>query len=66
MDAQDVPSEQPAEEPGIRCRRCGCRDLRVRNTIPLPDGSIRRYRICRHCQTTVTTHERGGVDDKKT
>jgi transcriptional regulator NrdR family protein len=65
MDAQDVPEEQPPEEPGIRCRKCGCRDLRIRNTIPRFDGSILRYRVCRHCGTTITTVERAGTNQGK-
>ena len=42
---------------GIACRKCGCRHLETRNTIPLGDGSCRRYKVCRHCGTTVRTRE---------
>ena len=41
----------------VRCRKCGCRHLETRNTIPLGDGSCRRYKVCRHCGTTVRTIE---------
>ncbi len=43
-------------KPGIACPRCGCRDLRVRNTRRT-DHAIRRYRVCRHCGRTITTSE---------
>jgi DNA-directed RNA polymerase subunit RPC12/RpoP len=43
---------------GVRCQHCGCRDLRVQTTEPLPNGCIRRYRVCRACGHHVTTVER--------
>lgn len=46
-----------ADGPGIHCPRCYCSDLRVRNTVRLPGGFVRRYRVCRHCGRTVTTLE---------
>lgn len=45
------------DQPGIRCPRCGCCDLRTTHTIRQP-GSVKRYRRCRHCGRRVTTYER--------
>lgn len=42
---------------GISCPRCGCCDLRTRRTMRVREGMIRRYRECRHCGRTMTTHE---------
>ena len=42
---------------GLECRHCGCRDLRVDHTTRA-DGTIIRYRRCRHCGRRVTTCER--------
>jgi hypothetical protein len=42
---------------GIACPRCGCQDLRTTKTMRVRDGMIRRYRSCRHCGRTMTTHE---------
>jgi transcriptional regulator NrdR family protein len=47
-------SDEPA---GIRCRGCGCQDLRVTKVMRVRDGMIRRYRECRNCGRTMTTHE---------
>jgi hypothetical protein len=41
---------------GVLCPRCGCADLRVRNTR-YSMGRIVRYRECRHCGRRVTTYE---------
>lgn len=47
---------KPAE-PGIQCPKCGCRHFEVRNTVPKRNGTIVRYRVCRHCGKVVTTRE---------
>ena len=41
---------------GVVCPRCGCADLRVRNTRH-SRGRIVRYRECRHCGRRLTTYE---------
>ncbi len=41
---------------GIACPRCGCADLRVRNTR-YSFGRTVRYRECRHCGRRITTYE---------
>ena len=41
---------------GVVCSRCGCADLRVRNTR-YSMGRIIRYRECRHCGKRLTTYE---------
>jgi hypothetical protein len=43
---------------GIRCPKCGCRDLRVTHVRNAPDGSRWRRRVCRHCGTARNTYER--------
>jgi hypothetical protein len=48
------------ENQGVRCRKCGCRHLLTRNTIPIGDGACRRYKVCRNCGTVVRTVERTG------
>jgi transcriptional regulator NrdR family protein len=45
------------DDVGIACPRCGCRDLRTTKTMRVREGMIRRYRACRHCGRTITTHE---------
>jgi transcriptional regulator NrdR family protein len=45
------------ESVGIACPRCGCCDLRTTKTMRVREGMIRRYRECRHCGRTMTTHE---------
>ncbi len=45
------------DQVGIRCRRCGCQDLRTTHTRRVRDGMIRRYKECRHCGSRLTTHE---------
>lgn len=42
---------------GIACPRCGCQQLRTTKTMRVREGMIRRYRECRHCGRTMTTHE---------
>lgn len=47
-----------AGEPlGLKCRECGCCDLRVYYTRGTKDGRVRRVRKCRHCGTEKTTFE---------
>jgi len=50
-------ADEPAAEPGLRCRKCGCRDLRVYYTRR-KNGRIVRRRRCRHCGTLTTTTEK--------
>ena len=47
---------------GIICPKCGCRDWRVMDSVALPNGNIRRYRVCRHCGKRIRTIER--IDPK--
>lgn len=42
---------------GLECPHCGCRHFLTRNTIPLRDGRIKRYKVCRHCGRVTTTFE---------
>lgn len=52
------------DAPGLSCRACGCRDLRVYRTVPLPNGKIRRERRCRNCdQMLLTTEKPAGGED---
>ena len=44
-------------EPGIECRKCGCRHFYVIYTRKRL-GKIMRRRQCRHCGKRVTTFER--------
>jgi hypothetical protein len=48
------------DKTGIRCRKCGCRHLETRNTKHLAKGVCRRYKVCRHCGTTIRTEEKIG------
>lgn len=55
------PSGKPnpkAENVGLQCRKCGCRHFVVARTVPLKNGSIRRYRYCRNCGKAMHTTER--------
>ncbi len=59
MPHQEAPRRTwpPKESPkGVVCPRCGCADLRVRNTR-YAVGRIVRYRQCRHCGKRITTYE---------
>lgn len=61
MDEQpqyQATDEQHEPERGLRCPDCGCGDLRVYYTRPLPDGRIRRVRLCRNCARKVMTTEK--------
>jgi len=42
---------------GIRCRKCGCADVRVWYTRP-GDGVVKRMRMCRNCGEKFPTHEK--------
>ena len=44
-------SDAPQAPIGLACPRCGYRDLRVRNTVRLPNGTVRCYRVCPYCGT---------------
>jgi len=57
--------EKPVDDLGFRCRKCGCADLRVRRTVRLPNGRVRRYRYCRNCGTPKTTIEVSVGDVKR-
>jgi len=48
-------------EVGIRCRRCGCRHLRVLYTRPTIKGRLLRRRECRNCGYRMTTYETSTV-----
>jgi uncharacterized protein YcfJ len=50
---------------GLRCPRCHCPDSRVTNSYPLPNGTKRRRRECRHCQRSFFTVEVPSVDAAK-
>ena len=41
---------------GVRCRKCGCRDLHVLHVYDVR-GQKRRKRQCRHCGHKFTTAE---------
>jgi len=58
MDDTATRKKWPAEDcrSGVVCPRCGCADLRVRNTR-YSMGRIVRYRECRHCGRRLTTYE---------
>lgn len=47
---------------GVRCSKCHCVQFRapgaIRNTRPMKDGSIKRYRKCRNCGHVWVTYER--------
>jgi hypothetical protein len=45
------------DERGLICKKCGCRDFRVKHTRPGTE-SIRRERECRHCGRVVWTCEK--------
>ncbi len=47
----------PSSESGLRCRDCGCRELRVIYMRKAPLGRVRRRRECRHCGKRTTTYE---------
>lgn len=51
---------------GLKCRACGCRDLRVVNTYPFTDGKKVRRRQCRHCGLIVRTCEAIEADESAT
>ncbi len=57
MSAPRQDAAPPASPPlGIICRECGCRDLRVVQTIR-DTNRVRRRRVCRHCGTSQMTTE---------
>lgn len=57
MSTPEKPDGERTEE-GLVCPECGCRDLRVSNTVPIWGQRIRRYRYCRHCGHRVVTTEK--------
>jgi transcriptional regulator NrdR family protein len=56
--AEPTPAASQEPQPGLRCRGCGCGDLRVIYTRHRPGGKILRRRECRHCKKRFTTFER--------
>jgi transcriptional regulator NrdR family protein len=54
----DAKSDTPIEDRGLRCRKCGCRDLRVVYTRPAGGAKVIRRRECRYCGQRLTTSER--------
>ncbi len=53
-----TPGEQKPDEPrGLQCRVCGCQHLEVTHTEKLPNETIRRRRVCRHCGARHVTFE---------
>jgi predicted nucleic acid-binding Zn-ribbon protein len=46
-----------ADKIGIACPKCGCKDLRVTNSLPSANGSRRRRRVCRNCGRVFYTNE---------
>lgn len=58
LSPEAVPEKPEPEPPGLVCRECGCRDLRVWRTTRLKNGTVRRERYCRNCGTKKITFER--------
>ncbi len=55
--AEQVAAKAAGDAAGLECRKCGCRDFRVKYTRPKA-GTIMRRRACRHCGTLITTFEK--------
>jgi len=55
---RDWLANQEDDGKGVRCMKCGCRDLRVSHVRDAPDGSRWRRRVCRNCGTARNTYER--------
>jgi len=51
------PYDKQKSNVGIVCRNCGCRWLLVKDTRKMPDGRIRRIRICHYCGKRRITYE---------
>ena len=49
--------QTPKPERGIVCPRCGCCHFHTTRTEPLPNGRIRRRKVCRHCEYRMVTYE---------
>ena len=49
--------QSPPPESGLRCRDCGCRDLRVIYVRRALGGRTMRRRECRNCCKRVTPSE---------
>lgn len=47
-----------SDDRGLRCRQCGCADLRVVYTRRGINGIVKRRRECRNCGERMTTWER--------
>jgi len=57
----DPDADTPASEDdnkGLRCLKCGCRDLRVTHVRDAPAKGRWRRRVCRHCGAVRSTYER--------
>jgi len=50
--------ENPGEQRGRVCPKCGCEHFRVVYTRRALGGKIVRSRECRHCGRRVITYER--------
>jgi len=51
------PPQEPAEQRGLVCPKCGCEHFRVIYTRRTWGGKIMRSRECRHCGRRVITYE---------
>jgi transcriptional regulator NrdR family protein len=52
------PVEEPEDQRGLRCPKCGCENFSVIYTRRTWGGKIMRSRECRHCGRRVITYER--------
>ncbi|HOM16568.1 MAG TPA: hypothetical protein PLQ00_04525 [Thermoguttaceae bacterium] len=57
MEQMKGGEQEKEQAKGLECRRCGCRHFYVTHTLQLPDGRIKRRRVCRHCGTPIVTFE---------
>ncbi len=56
IDPNAIDPSNAIEGTGLVCPRCACPDMRIGSTVRL-DGSIKRYRYCRHCGRGLPTEE---------
>jgi len=54
----DSEKDQPYNNRGLECRRCGCRHFRVIYTRPERGRKILRRRECHNCGKRITTCEK--------
>jgi len=55
---QDPATSSGDDGKGLRCLKCGCRDLRVSHVRDAPGKGRWRRRVCRHCGAVRSTYER--------